>query len=681
MKIPIAPKKPTALSKHGHQRTDNYYWLNDREDSEVIKYLEAENRYAEARLEDVKDLKTELYGEMVARIPQHDDSAPVYFNGFFYYHKYREGEEYPYYYRKTDDKEQLLLNVNELARPHDYYNVSGLHVSSDNRMLAFSEDTLSRRIYSIRFLNLESGEYSCDVLKGTSGNLVWAADCKTIFYTVKDENTLRPYRVYRHKLGTNQADDDLVYQEDDDTFYVDIEQSKSRKYIFIQSTSTLTTECRFLDSENPTGEFTVFHKRERGLDYSIDHFEDQFYIYHNLDAVNFKISRCSIHNPEQVYWETFIGHNPEVFIEGLELFKDYMVIKERYNGLGRLRVLPWSDTANNHYIDFEEPAYTVEIGANMELDTPLLRYVYTSLTTPVSHYDYHMEKRTSHLVKRQEVMGDFSPEAYRSERLEARAEDGTGIPISLVYRKEFSESETKPLLLYGYGSYGITLDAFFSPSRLSLLDRGFAFAIAHIRGGQEKGRNWYEDGKLLKKKNTFTDFIACASHLINSGYTTPNHLYAMGGSAGGLLVGAVINMRPDLFNGAVAQVPFVDVVTTMLDDSIPLTTGEYDEWGNPNEPDYFDYILSYSPYDNVKSQEYPALLVTTGLHDSQVQYWEPAKWVAKLRELKTDTNDLLLVTNMSTGHGGASGRFERLKEVALEYVFLLKLEAKTDLKT
>ncbi len=674
MKLPIASKRPTELLKHGRNRTDNYYWLNDRENPDVIQYLEDENRYADAKLEDVKELKEKLYNEMVARMPQRDDSAPVYFNGYFYYHKYREGEEYPFYYRKKGEEEELLLNVNELAKPHTYYNVSGLHTSMNNRLLAFGEDAVSRRIYAIRILNLETGNFLDDVLTGTSGNLVWAGDNKTIFYTVKDKETLRPYRVLRHKLGTNQDEDEIVYQEDDDTFYVEIEMSKSRDYVFIQSTSTLTTECRYLASNDPTGEFAIFEKRSRGLDYQIEHFKDRFYIYHNLDATNFKVSSCPVGSTARKHWKTFIAHNPDVFIEGFELFESYFVLKERFDGLGRLSIISWNEKDKSHYIDFQEPTYTVEIGANMELDTPVLRYVYTSLTTPVSHFDYDMSKRTSHLVKRQEVVGEFDPDHYRSERLEAKAEDGTDIPISMVYKKGFEDSETKPLLLYGYGSYGITLDAFFSPSRLSLLDRGFAFAIAHIRGGQEKGRNWYETGKLLKKKNTFTDFISCATHLIELGYTTPNHLYAMGGSAGGLLVGAVINMRPDLFNGAVAQVPFVDVVTTMLDDSIPLTTGEYDEWGNPNDPEYFEYILSYSPYDNVKRQNYPALLVTTGLHDSQVQYWEPAKWVAKLRELKTDSNDLLLVTNMSTGHGGASGRFARLKEVALEYAFLLKLE-------
>ncbi|MCA1763584.1 MAG: S9 family peptidase [Cryomorphaceae bacterium] len=674
MKLPIASKRPTELLKHGRNRTDNYYWLNDRENPDVIQYLEDENRYADAKLEDVKELKEELYNEMVARMPQRDDSAPVYFNGYFYYHKYREGEEYPFYYRRKGEEEELLLNVNELAKPHTYYNVSGLHTSMNNRLLAFGEDAVSRRIYAIRILNLETGNFLDDVLTGTSGNLVWAGDNETIFYTVKDKETLRPYRVLRHKLGTNQDEDEIVYQEDDDTFYVEIEMSKSRYYIFIQSTSTLTTECRYLASDDPTGEFAIFEKRSRGLDYQIEHFKGRFYIYHNLDATNFKVSSCPVGTTARKHWKTFIAHDPDVFIEGFELFESYFVLKERFDGLGRLSIISWNEKDKSHYIDFQEPTYTVEIGANMELDTPVLRYVYTSLTTPVSHFDYDMSKRTSHLVKRQEVVGEFDPDHYRSERLEAKAEDGTDIPISMVYKKGFEDSETKPLLLYGYGSYGITLDAFFSPSRLSLLDRGFAFAIAHIRGGQEKGRNWYETGKLLKKKNTFTDFISCATHLIALGYTTPNHLYAMGGSAGGLLVGAVINMRPDLFNGAVAQVPFVDVVTTMLDDSIPLTTGEYDEWGNPNDPEYFEYILSYSPYDNVKRQNYPSLLVTTGLHDSQVQYWEPAKWVAKLRELKTDSNDLLLVTNMSTGHGGASGRFERLKEVALEYAFLLKLE-------
>jgi oligopeptidase B len=564
-----------------------------------------------------------------------------------------------------------MLDVNQMAKGHTFFEVGSFGVSEDNRLLAYSVDTVSRRIYTIYIKDLTTGLALPDIISNTSGNLAWANDNKTLFYSTKDES-LRADKIWKHRLGDEEGENLLVYNEKDATYNTFIYKSKSRKYLIIGSSSTLSDEYRFLDAETPDGEFTVFQPRQKGLEYSIAHYNDRFYIRTNYQAVNFRLMESSIEKTGLENWKEVIPHREDVLLEDFDVFNGFLAIQERKNGMKTLRIFNGSDI--DYYLDFNEQAYTVTLGENAELATDIVRYNYTSLTTPMSVYDYNIKTRKSELKKMQEVVGGYNPEDYFTERLMATAEDGTKIPISIVYKKNIKKDGKDPLLLYGYGSYGYSMDPYFSSVRLSLLDRGFIYAIAHVRGGQEMGRKWYEDGKLLKKKNTFTDFIACGEFLVNKGYTDPGHLYAMGGSAGGLLIGAVINMRPDLFNGAIAAVPFVDVVTTMLDESIPLTTGEYDEWGNPNDSSYYRYMLSYSPYDNVAVTSYPALLVTTGLHDSQVQYWEPAKWVAKLRRTKTDKRPLYLWTNMDYGHGGASGRFERYHETALEYAFLLDLE-------
>ncbi len=671
---PIAEKKDKTLEIHGDTRVDPYYWLNERDNPEVIAYLEAENKYTKQSLSHTEDFKDRLFEEMKGRIKQTDESVPYKSNGYWYYTRFEEKKEYAIYCRKhesMDANEQILLDVNVLAEGHAYFEVSGLSVSPDNSILAFGTDTLSRRIYTIRFKNLNTGEILPDTIENTTGGSCWAADNKHVFYSVKDEQTLRSFQIFRRKLGLK--DSVLVYEEMDETFNTFVYKSKSKKYIIIGCDSTLTSEYRTLESSNPEGEFKIFNSRQREHEYGIAHFEDSFYVVTNQNAKNFKLMITPEHSTEMKFWKEVIPHRDDTLLEGIELFKNYLVLDERRNGLTYLRIMD-QKSGTEHYLDFGEEAYSAGTSINPDFDTDWLRYSYTSLTTPGSTYDYHMSTREKKLLKQQEVVGGYNSTEYQTERHYAITNDGVKVPISLVYKKSTGIKPENPLLLYGYGSYGATMDVYYSSARLSLLDRGFTFAIAHIRGGQEMGRYWYEDGKLLKKKNTFTDFIDCAKYLIEKGYTVPEHLYAMGGSAGGLLMGAVVNMKPELWHGVVAQVPFVDVVTTMLDDSIPLTTGEYDEWGNPNEKEYYEYMKSYSPYDNVEAKSYPTMLITTGLHDSQVQYWEPAKWVAKLRDLKTDKNKILLYTNMEAGHGGASGRFERLKEVALEYAFLLDLE-------
>lgn len=672
---PKAAQKPKELTIHGDTRIDPYYWLNERENPEVIDYLKAENAYLDTVLGHTKPFQEGLFEEIKGRIKKDDESVPYKDNGYYYLTRYEKGKEYPIYARKKgtlEAEEEIMLDVNELAKPYAYYAVGGRNVSPDNKLLAFGEDTLSRRIYTLRFKNLETGEMLPDQIPNTYGACAWAADNEHVFYGLKDE-TLRVYKIMRHKLGTPVSEDVEVFHEADPTFSTYVYKTKSKKYLVIGSSQTLSDEYRVLEAENPTGRFRVIQPRERKLEYSIAHYGDRFYIRTNWDAQNFRLMACPEDATTKAHWEEIIPHREDVLFEGMDIFRDYLVLSERQEGITRLRVRPWE--GEEHYIDFPEDAYLAYTTVNPQFDTEQLRLSYTSLTTPNTQYDYHMRSREFTLLKQQEVLDpNFDPANYRSERLQATAPDGTKVPISLVYRKGFEKNGKQPLLLYGYGSYGASMDPYFSSVRLSLLDRGFAFAIAHIRGGQELGRQWYEDGKLLNKKNTFTDFIACGKYLVAQNYTSPEHLYAMGGSAGGLLMGAVINMAPELFNGVIAAVPFVDVVTTMLDESIPLTTFEYDEWGNPNDETYYEYIKSYSPYDNVEAKAYPAMLVTTGLHDSQVQYWEPAKWVARLRELKTDDNPLLLYTNLDTGHGGASGRFERYKETAMEYAFLLDLE-------
>jgi oligopeptidase B len=674
IKCPRAPKHPKELIAHGDVRIDNYYWLNDRENPEVIKYLEAENAYTKQKLAHTEALQDKLYKEIIGRIKQEDQSVPYRDNGYYYITRYEEGHEYPIYSRKKgslEAEEEIMLNVNELAEGQSYYHVGGRDVSPDNRLLVFGEDTVSRRIYTLRFKDLQTGETLEDQIPHTTGSAAWANDNRTIFYTLKDETTLRGYKVMRHWLGAPVSEDEEVFHETDDTFTTFVYKSKSKKYLIIGSYANITQEFRVLKADNPGGAFRIIQPRERGLEYEIAHFEDRFYIRTNWMARNFRLMVTDEHQTGKNYWEEVISHRPEVLLEDMDIFKDYLVLSERKEGITQLRVRPWK--GKEHYIEFEEEAYLAYTHINPEFDTELLRIGYQSMTTPNTTFDYNMRTRKFKLLKQQEVLGGFDPDNYHTERLMAPARDGERVPISLVYRKGFRRDGSGPLLLYGYGSYGHSMEPFFSFVRLSLLDRGFAFAIAHIRGGEEMGRRWYEDGKLLRKKNTFYDFIDCAEFLLANKYTSKDRLFAMGGSAGGLLVGAVTNMRPDLWRAVLAAVPFVDVITTMLDESIPLTTGEYDEWGNPHQKEYYDYIKSYSPYDNVEAKDYPAMLVTTGLHDSQVQYWEPAKWVALLRERKTDDNLLLLHTNMEAGHGGASGRFRRFVETAMQYAFLLDL--------
>lgn len=675
---PKAKIIPKILEKHGHSRTDNYYWLNERENPEVIDYLNQENDYYQKSTAHTKDFQNSLFEEMKARIKEDDESVPYFYNGYYYITRFEKGKDYPIHSRKKgslEAPEEIMFDCNEMAKGRAYFNLAGLSVSEDNIWVSFGVDTVSRRQYTIQIKNLQTGEILPVKIENTTGGATWASDNQTLFYSRKDEQTLRPDKIYKHKLGTTADKDVLVFFEKDETFDVSVYKSKSKKYIIINSNSTMTTEYRMVLSATPDAKFTVFQKRTRGLEYSMSHFGDHFYIVTNKDkATNFKLMKTPETATTKDKWIDVIPHREEVLLEDIDIFKDYLVVTERYNGLNQIRIMPWNGEGD-YYLPFDSETFTAYTTTNLDFDTEILRYAFQSLATPSSVIDFNMRTKTKTVLKEQEVVGGtFDKNNYTEERVWATAQDGTQVPISMVYRKGLQKNAQNPTLLYAYGSYGVTMDCYFSTVRLSLLDRGFIYAIAHIRGGEDLGRPWYENGKLLKKKNTFTDFIDCSEFLIEQQYTSNQHLYAEGGSAGGLLMGAVVNMAPYLYNGVIAQVPFVDVVTTMLDDSIPLTTGEYDEWGNPNVKKYYNYMLSYSPYDNVSAQDYPHLYVSTGLHDSQVQYWEPAKWVAKLRVMKTNNNQLYLDTNMDAGHGGASGRFEAIKEIAKEYSFLLDLE-------
>lgn len=677
MNAPQAKKIDKLLEIHNDKRNDPFFWMNERENPEVIKYLEDENSYTDFVMKDTEDLQNELFEEMKSRYKKDDQSLPYFFNQYWYIVRYEDGKEYPIFSRKfqtLDNEEEILLDVNILAEGEEYFDIGSVSVSVDNQFIAYSSDKTGRRIYTIFFKNLKTGETFEDKIENTTGKAVWAGDNQHIFYIRKDES-LRAYQIHRHELGTDTEKDVLIFHEEDDTFDVNVFKTKSLEYIFISSSSTNEDEHRFIPADNVFADWKIIQERTEDLEYSVEHYQDDFYIITNADdSTNFKIVKTKVSQLEIENWVDFIPHRENILLEGFEIFNDYFVIEEREKGLLQIKIIE-SKTGDSHYLPFSDPTYTAYIGTNMEFDTEKLRFGYTSLTKPSSTYEYDMKEKTTKLLKEQEVLGGkFFSENYISERIWAKARDGKEVAISLVYHKDTKKSENTPLLLYGYGSYGHTVDASFSSTRLSLLDRGYIFAIAHIRGGEYLGREWYEDGKMLQKKNTFFDFIDSAKYLISANYTSPKHLYAMGGSAGGLLMGAVMNYNPELFNGIVAQVPFVDVVTTMLDETIPLTTGEYDEWGNPNEKEYYDYMKSYSPYDNIEAKDYPNTLITTGFHDSQVQYWEPAKWTAKLRDLKTDNNILIFKTDMSSGHGGASGRFESLKEIALEYAFLLELE-------
>lgn len=672
---PKANEVPFSLRANGEDRIDPYYWLRDRENPEVIAYLKAENDYCDQVMKPTETLQEALFQEITGRIKEDDDSVPYFKNGYWYYYRYQKGMEYPVYGRKVslEAPEEVLLDVNELAKNQAFYQVGAMQVSADNQWLAYSEDTQSRRIYTLRFKNLQTGETLEEKIEGISGGMTWANDNQTIFYTQLDQETLRPFLVKKHVLGTDPKLDEVVYEELDNTFRAGVSKTKNGKFLLIGSFATLTNEYRFLPADQPSGDWKIFEPRNRGekLEYFPDQTGDFWYIRTNKDAHNFCIMRTPLDQTSKENWEVVVPGQPDVLIEEFDLFAHYLVVTERKAGITGLRVFPFS--GDSYEVTFGEDARMVHTVANREIESHTLRFAYQSMTTPSSIFDFDMATRERTLMKQDEVLGGFTPDNYRSERIMVRVRDGVLVPVSLVYHKAKKVESGNPLLLYGYGSYGISLDPYFSAARLSLLDRGFVFAIAHIRGGEEMGRSWYENGKLLHKKNTFFDFIDVAEFLVKNHYVQKDKLFAMGGSAGGLLVGVVMNMRPDLWKGIIAAVPFVDVLNTMLDDTIPLTTGEYDEWGNPADPEYYHYIKSYSPYDNIQPVEYPNLLVTTGIHDSQVQYWEPAKWVARLRKEKKDKNLLLLRTNLETGHTGESGRFERFRETALDYAFLISL--------
>jgi len=685
---PKASLKPKNLTIHGDTRVDNYYYLNDRENPEVISYLNAENAYLDQVLAPVKTLREKLFEEMKGRIKQQDQSVPYKEGAYYYQTNFVQGGEYPIYVRKKGSltaPEEVMFDCNQLAKGHNYYNLGGYEVSDNDELAIFCEDTVSRRLYTLKVKNLKTGELYPDAIPNVeAGDFAWAADNKTLFYVKKDVKTLLGYQVYRHTLGTDPKKDVLVYEEKDNQFYMGLYRMKSKKYVAIVSDHNgVTTEYRLLDASKPTGEFAIFYPRERGHEYDIQHYGNKFYVRTNYKAENYRLMEVAEgQQVNRASWKEVIPHRADVFLQNMDVFANHLVLGERKEGLTNIRVInqkrsegrtPGDPGKDDNYLEFGEPAYVAGMSFNPEFDTNILRYSYASLTTPGSTFDYNMDTKERTLLKQQEVLGGFNKDNYVSERVYATVRDGVKVPISLVYRKGTKKDGSAPLLQYAYGSYGSNTEPGFGSGRLSLLDRGFIYAIAHIRGGQEMGRKWYEDGKMLKKKNTFNDFVDCSKFLIANKYTSPDKLFALGGSAGGLLMGAVVNQAPELYRGVVAAVPFVDVVTTMLDETIPLTTGEWEEWGNPKNKPYYAYMKSYSPYDNVTKQRYPNILVTTGLHDSQVQYWEPAKWVAKLRTMKTDSNQLLLHTNMEAGHGGASGRFEALKEVALEYAFMLNL--------
>ncbi|HVS62302.1 MAG TPA: S9 family peptidase [Thermoanaerobaculia bacterium] len=680
---PAAAQRPHEIETHGDVRVDEYHWLRERDDPQVIAYLEAENAYTDRMSAHLAGLRETLFEEIVGRIAEDDETVPYPYDGYWYSSRFVEGKGYPIYLRRKgsrdvpqqvmlDVPEQVMLDVNELAENQPYTAVNGLAVSPNASLLAYGVDHVGRRKYTLRFKDLDGGEHLADEIPEVTGNVVWAADSRTVFYTKQHPQTLRSYQVYRHRLGNEPAGDELVYQEDDETFSIYLRRSKSREFLFIVARHTLRNEVRYLDAAEPDGEFRIFQPREDRLEYSVDHVGDEFYVRTNLLGQNYHLMSAPEDATGREHWREVVPHRNEVLLEGFELFDGYVVLSERTNANLQLRVKPRSG-GPEHTVSFDEDAYVVRPTDNAEVHTSTLRFVYSSLKTPPSTFDYDLATRERELLKVEPVLGGYRPEGYVTERLWTTARDGERVPVSLVYAQGFPKDGSRPLLLYGYGSYGSSRDPSFSSPRISLLDRGFAFAIAHVRGGEEMGRRWYEQGKLEHKMNTFTDFIDVAEHLITHGYTSSDRLYAQGGSAGGLLVGAVINLRPDLFDGVVANVPFVDVVTTMLDDSIPLTTFEYDEWGDPRDPGQYSTMLAYSPYDNVSAQEYPNLLVTTGLHDSQVQYWEPAKWVARLRRIKTGDDLLLLRTNLEAGHGGASGRYRRFRETAFEFAFLLDL--------
>ena len=676
LREPIAEKIEKKLSIHGDTRIDEYYWLNQRDDKNVINYLNAENAYRDEYMQDYKNLEEELFLEIKSRIKEDDSSVPYLDNGYYYYTRYEKDKQYPIYCRKKGDlksDEEILIDVNIMSEGYEYFRVGDIEISPNDKIMAYSVDTLSRRIYTIYFMDLETREVHKKNIKNTSGSITWANDSETVFYNLRNIETLRTEKVMKHNLNSSSKDQE-IYFEEDETFSVYSYKTKTDKYIVIGSSATLSQEFRYLDANNPNGDFKIFQERINGLEYSITHFNDKWFIRTNKDgATNFKLMVCNENKTNSSNWKDYIPHRKNVLLEDADFFKNHMVVTEREEGLRKIEIRPWN-SFNSHYIEFDDEAYSVRSSTNAEINSEKFRYSYSSMTTPNSVIEYDMNTKEKTILKETEVLGGtFDKNNYISRRVWAPSRDGKKVPISLVYRKDKFKNGENPLLLYGYGSYGITNNASFSSVRLSLLDRGFVYAIAHIRGSQYLGRDWYNDGKMFKKKNTFYDFIDSGKFLIKEGFAHENKLFAMGGSAGGLLMGAVVNMAPELFRGIVAGVPFVDVVTTMLDDDIPLTTFEYDEWGNPNNKDSYDYMLSYSPYDQVEEKNYPAIFITTGYHDSQVQYFEPAKWIARLRDRRTNKEPLLMYCNMDAGHGGASGRFEAYKETAMEYAFFISL--------
>jgi len=671
---PSVEKRPVTLELHGDTRVDNYYWLRERENPEVISYLEAENAHTETALAPFSGLQSILFDEMKSRIKQEDQSAPYRRGDYFYYVRYEEGSEYPIYARQKgslDAAEEIMLDVNELAGDADYFAVRNFSVSPDGKTAVYGVDTAGRRFYDLYFMDIESGELLSDTVNGTTSNLAWANDNRTILYGKQHPETLRSYQVFRHTLGEDE--DSLVYEETDEENYLYLNRSLSGSFFYLTSGQTVSTEVRYLSADSPQDEAKVFLAREQDHEYSVTDGADRFYITTNDGAKNFKLMEAPLDDTSKDAWTEVVAHREDALLDDLDVFRDYLVVTIVESGLTQMEVIDRA-SGDMKRVAFDEEVYTAYTTGNAEYDSGLLRYTYESLTTPDSTYDYDMASEEHSLIKEEAVVGDFDRANYQTQRRFATARDGTQVPVSIVYRKGLEKNGQNPLLQYAYGSYGSSSDPYFSSTRLSLLDRGFVYVIAHIRGGSEMGREWYFDGRQLNKINTFTDFIDVSKFLIKEGYTSPEHLYAYGGSAGGLLMGAVLNMAPELYKGVHAAVPFVDVVTTMLDEDIPLTSGEWDEWGDPHEKEFYDYMRSYSPYDNVVKQDYPNILVTTGLHDSQVQYWEPAKWVAKLREYKTDDNMLVLKTDMAAGHGGTTGRFRRLEDTALYYSFFVGLE-------
>ena len=683
---PLASKKPYEMNEHGNTRIDNYYWMRltdeqksakkyDKQAQEVVNYIDSENSYTESSLSHTKIFQNNVFEEIIGRIEKDDESVPYLDNGYYYYSRFESGKEYAIHCRKKGSlnvQEEIILDENILAEGFDYFALGGRRVSPDNKWLANGVDTLSRRIYEIHFKNLETGEILETTIPNSSGSVAWANDNETVFYTSKNETTLLGEKIWRHKMGSDFSNDELIYFEEDETFYTGVYRSKSGKFIIIYHQSTLVSDYQILNADNPNGSFKNFTKRGTEHEYSIDHYKDKFYIITNWKAKNNRLMETTDRKTDMSNWKEVIPHRKDVHLLGMEIFKNHLVLNERKNGLRSLRVIN-QKSGRDEYLNFGEATYTASISVNEEFNTNILRYTYTSMITPRSTYDYNMDSGTFDLMKQHKVVGGYDQSLYHSERIYAIARDGNKVPISMVYRKDMKKNFPQNLLLYAYGSYGSTRDPYFSSTRLSLLDRGFIYAIAHIRGGQIYGRQSYDDGKMLNKKNTFYDFIDAGKYLIEKKYTDSDHLFAEGGSAGGLLIGAVVNMEPGLWKGAIAAVPFVDVVTTMLDASIPLTSGEWDEWGDPREKEYYDYMLSYSPYDQIVDRNYPNLLVTSGFFDSQVQYWEPLKYVAKLRDNWQSNNKLYLHMNMDAGHGGKSGRFRRYREVALEYVFMFDL--------